>query len=506
MTTKKLPRATPASKGVDPAGIAAFLDAVEREKLELHSFMLFRGGAVVAEGFWRPYRPDLVHMQHSATKSWMATGVGLAIGEGRLALADKVVDFFPEHRPAEVSENLAAMTVEDLLTMRTGHRTGISGGEWRQMTESWIAAFLREPVEEPPGKTFIYNSASSYMLSAIVAKVTGETMQAYLEPRLFRPLGMGELRWDLSPEGVNPGGNGLSCLTEDFLKLGVLHLQNGTWEGQRILSDWWVREATRNQVDEVIMPSLQGGLRYTLAASPTAADRREGYGYQWWMTPHGGYRASGLFGQQCIVLPGADAVIAVTSALRMSDKRLRDALWGPLYAALGVAGAATAGEPALAARLAGLALPEVQGARHSPIERAVSGRRYRISPNEDSVAEVALDFAADRCVFTLVDHRGEHRITVGLGKAIEGDTTMTGNRLHHEYQPDSMRVAAHGAWVDENTFVMHWQFVETAFGDTVEVRFDGDRLELARSVNTNAAAMERPLLSGRAVPMPAISA
>jgi CubicO group peptidase (beta-lactamase class C family) len=497
---KKLPRATPASKGVDPAGIAAFLDAVERDRLELHSFMLFRGGAVVAEGFWRPYRPDLVHMQHSATKSWMATGVGLAIAEGRFGLADRVVDFFPEHRPADLGENLAAMTVEDLLTMRTGHRTGISGGEWRQMTGSWIAAFLREPVEEIPGKTFIYSSASSYMLSAIVARTTGQTMQAYLEPRLFRPLGMGEIRWDLSPEGINPGGNGLSCLTEDFLKLGVLHLQGGVWEGRRILPEWWVREATRNQVEEVVMPSLQGGLRYTPAASPTAADRREGYGYQWWMTPQGGYRASGLFGQQCIVLPGADAVIAVTAALRMGDKRVGSAIWEHLFPALGVPGADPAEEPALAARLAGLALPEVAGAPHSPVERIVSGRRWLIEPNEDAVTEIGLDFDEGRCVFTLTDHRGEHRIAVGLGRAIEGETTMTGSRLHHEYQPETMRVAAEGAWADDKTFVMRWQFVETAFGDTVVVRFDGDRVQLARSVNTNAAAMERPLLSGRALP------
>ncbi len=499
MTIKKLPRATTASKGVDPAGIAAFLDAVVRDQLELHSFMLFRGGAVVAEAFWRPYRADLVHMQHSATKSWMATGVGLAIAEGRFGLADKVVDFFPEHRPADIGENLAAMTVEDLLTMRTGHRTGISGGEWRQVKESWIAAFLREPVEERPGRTFIYSSASSYILSAIVARTTGQTMQAYLEPRLFRPLGMGEIRWDLSPEGVNPGGNGLSCLTEDFLKLGVLHLHGGAWEERQVLPESWVREATRNQVDEVIMPSLEGGLRYTPTGTGSAADRREGYGYQWWMTPHGGYRASGLFGQQCIVLPEADAVIAVTAALRIGEKRLRDAIWGPLVSALGAA-ADPAGEPGLAARLADLALPQVTGAPHSPLEGIVSGRRWRIVPNEDSVTEISLDFDDGRCVYTLTDHRGTHQIAVGLGRAIEGDTTMTGNRLHHEYQPERMRVAAEGAWADEKTFVMRWQFVETAFGDTVVMRFEGDGVQLARSVNTNAAATERPLLSGRAAP------
>ncbi len=169
MTTSiRLPRATPAEKGVDPAGILAFLDEVAAGGLELHSFMLFRGGAVVAEGFWRLYGADRVHMQHSATKSWTAAAVGLAIGEGRFGLDDKVIGFFPDQLPADVGDNLAAMTVRDLLTMRSGHSTGISGGEWRSMDSSWVEAFLREPVEEAPGRTFIYSSASSYMLSAIV--------------------------------------------------------------------------------------------------------------------------------------------------------------------------------------------------------------------------------------------------------------------------------------------------------------------------------------------------
>jgi CubicO group peptidase (beta-lactamase class C family) len=492
MTSQSLPRAIPSAKRVDAAGIGAFLDDAAAAGLELHSFMLWRAGAVVAEGFWRPYTADRPHMQHSATKSWTATAVGLAIGEGRFALDDRVVGFFPEHLPEEVSDNLAAMTVRDLLTMRTGHATGISGGEWRGLAGSWVAAFLREPVPQPPGETFIYSSASSYMLSAIVTRTTGQTVHDYLKPRLLAPLGMSELHWDVSPEGIGTGGNGLSCTTEDVLKFGVLHLNQGVWEGRRLLPADWVRAATSRQVEHASLGRLDGR-RYQ---APTAtAERREGYGYQWWMAPHGGYRASGVFGQQCVVLPRHDAVIAITAGLANTTPRLMQAIWTHLLPALD--GGDAGDDAALATRLAGLALPGPGGALTSPLAESLSGARFAFPPNEDGVAEIRLDFTADACRFTLTDARGAHGIENGFGVAIEGDTTMTGNRLHHQYQPDTLRVVAQAAWPAPDRLELQWRFVETAFCDTVSLRFDGDTVTFDRRVNANAGLMQLPTLIGR---------
>lgn len=493
-----LPRATPSARGVDAAGIAAFLDDAAAAGLELHGFMLWRAGAVVAEGFWRPYAPGRVHMLHSATKSWTATAVGLAIGEGRFTLDDRVIGFFPEHRPARVSDNLAAMTVGDLLTMRTGHASGISGGEWRGLATSWIAAFLAEPVPEPPGRTFIYSSASSYMLSAIVSRTTGHSVQDYLRERLGPPLGLGELRWDRSPEGISTGGNGLSCTLEDVLKFGVLHLQHGRWGGRQVLPADWVREATRRQVEHAFLGKLDGR-RYQAptAADRAASERREGYGYHWWMTPHGGYRASGIFGQQCVVLPEQDAVIAITAGLPNTTPRLMRAIWTHLLPALGRA--EPDADAPLAARLAGLALPGPAGATASPLAASLAGVRFAFPPNEDGVAEIGLAFAADTCRLSLTDGRGRHVIEHGFGRAIEGDTTMTGNRLHHQYQPDSLRVVAGAAWPEPDRLLLQWRFVETAFCDTVSLRFAGDAVTFERRVNANAALMALPILHGHRI-------
>jgi CubicO group peptidase (beta-lactamase class C family) len=485
-----LPRATPSAHGVDSARVEIFIDAIEAAGVELHGFMLLRAGAVVAEGYWRPYAAHRPHMQHSATKSWTAAAVGLVLDAGLLRLEDKIAGFFPEHLPDNPSANLLAMTVADLLTMRTGHANGISGGAWRGRRDSWVRAFLAEPVPNAPGRDFIYSSGSSYMLSAIVTKLTGETVHALLERHVFRPLGMGAVQWDMSAEGFSTGGNGLTCLTEDVAKFGLLHLRDGMWERTRILPQEWVRAATRPHVAHAPLGVMDGR---SYAAPTQGGSTAGGYGYHWWMTPFGGYRASGIFGQHCIVLPAQDAVIVFTAAIRSRDTRLLDLTWQHLIPAL------ESGRPdsdaALAARLAALALPEGAGA----IAGLTGSMRYEIAPNDAGVTAIGFDFDDGTCLFTMQDARGAHLVAAGLGEAVESETTITGNALHHEYQPERMRVLARGVWPDPGLFEMTWRFIETAFCDTVACRFTADTLTLNRSVNTNAGLMEMPVLTGTLV-------
>jgi CubicO group peptidase (beta-lactamase class C family) len=469
-----LPRSRPESQGTDPQAILDFLDEVSAAGLELDSFMLARHGQVIAEGWWWPYRADRRHMMHSLTKSVTACGVGLAMAEGHFGLDDKVTSFFKEDLPPSVDPKLAAMRVEDLLTMRTGHAEETSGSVWRQIKTSWVAEFFKIPIVYAPGTKFVYTSASSFMLSAIVTKTTGQTLRDYLEPRLFKPLGIRGLSWDVGPGGISPGGNGLSWRTADSLKLGMLHARNGLWNGKRVLPEEWVRSATTLKVPE----------------GP--------YGYQWWMGPGSAYYALGLFVQLSIVFPEHDAVLATTAAIDGSDKLL-PFVWQHFPAAFGAATATPEVSPAeakLADRCAHLRLLPTLTAAHSPLAARISGRTFDMEPNEEAVTQVHFDFTADRCVFRLRDDRGEHRVLVGLRDWIEGDTSMTGNKLHHQYQLDRMRVVAGGRWLDERTFEMTWQFVESAFRDTVVCRFDGDQVSFDRSVNVNSAATRLPTIRG----------
>ena len=258
--------------------------------------------------------------------------MGLAASEGRLKLTDQVISFFPDKLPATVSENLAAMTVRDLLTMNCGHDTDPTGTVRKKADADWVQEFLAFPVEHKPGTFYTYNSLGTYMLSAIVQKVTGEKVVDYLYPRLFRPLGIVNARWQESPQGINTGGWGLYLKTEDLAKMGQLFLQKGNWNGQQILPEEWVKEASACQV-----PSLPAGMKPEMLKkakmSAKTSDWLQGYGYQMWRCRHNAYRADGANGQYILVLPDKDAVIAVTANIPDMQAEL-NLIWKYLLPAL----------------------------------------------------------------------------------------------------------------------------------------------------------------------------
>ena len=308
--TKGLPRAAATPK-LDKA-MNRYLDAVKKAGQDLHSIMIVQHGNVIAEEWMGEGKEDKPHILNSVSKTFTATAVGLAASEGRLKLTDKVISFFPDKLPATVSENLAAMTVRDLLTMNCGHDTDPTGTVRKKADADWVQEFLAFPVEHKPGTFYTYNSLGTYMLSAIVQKVTGEKVVDYLYPRLFRPLGIINARWQESPQGINTGGWGLYLKTEDLAKMGQLFLQKGNWNGKQILPEEWVKEASACQV-----PSLPAGMKPEMVKkakmNAKTSDWLQGYGYQMWRCRHNAYRADGANGQYILVLPDKDAVIAVTA-------------------------------------------------------------------------------------------------------------------------------------------------------------------------------------------------
>lgn len=315
--SKPLPRSSPEEQGVSSAGILAFVEAADQNINTMHSFMLVRHGKVIAEGWWKPEAPEKRHVLWSLSKSFTSTAVGLAAAEGKLSIDDKVLKFFPQDAPAEPSENLKAMRVRDLLTMSTGHETE---PRFRPDT-TWVKSFLAHPVPYAPGSRFLYNTPATYMQSAIVQKVSGQTVLEYLRPRLFEPLGIEEPEWGTSPQGISLGGYGLHIRTEDIAKFGQLYLQKGEWHGRQLIPAAWIEMATARQVANDMAPS-----------GVNKPDWRQGYGFQFWRCTHGAWRGDGKDGQFCIVLPEQDAVIAITAETRDMQAQL-NLVWEKLLPA-----------------------------------------------------------------------------------------------------------------------------------------------------------------------------
>ena len=477
-TDKALPRSTPEAQGIPTSAVLLFADEAERKDLGVHSLMLLRHGHVVAEGWWDPYGPSDPHMLYSLSKSFTSTAAGLAAAEGLLSLDDTVLSFFPDEAPAEIGPNLAAMRLRHLLSMSTGHDKDTTGG--MRENDDWAKAFLAQPVEHTPGTHFVYNSGATYMVSAIVQKKTGQTILDYLGPRLFGPLGIQDPTWESSPQGVSVGGWGLNITTEDIARFGLLYLQKGVWQGNRLLSAAWVAEATSKQVENGNDPNSDWGV---------------GYGFQFWRCRHNAYRGDGAFGQLCVVLPEQDAVVAITAGTSDLGGVL-NLIWDHLLPAMGRDALPDdpAGAKQLQARLAGLSMPTPDGPVSSPTAAAVSGKLFAFAVgdgNEQKTATARWDFDGNGATVTVRDERGEHRIEAGAGGWRRGTTTLR--------EGESQPVAAWGKWMAEDTYVLTAYFYQTPYALVLTAHFLEGGVRFEQRQNVSFGPTTQPALEGRPV-------
>lgn len=479
MTGNQLPRCTPKSQGVASSSIMQFVETAEMKIRHLHSLMLLRHGTVVAEGWWHPYAAHHPHMLFSLSKSFTSTGIGLAVSEGKLSLDDRVISFFPGDEPRVVSTKLAAMSVRHLLTMTTGHDIDTTEHLFTAPDGNWTRAFLELPVKFKPGTHFLYNTGASYMLSAIVQKVTGMTLLNYLEWRLFKPLGIEGATWEISPQGINTGGFGLSIKTEDIARFGQLLLQKGKWNGQQILKPSWVELATSYQVPNGPSESPDWG---------------QGYGFQFWRCRHNAFRGDGACGQYCLVLPEQDAVLAITAGVENMQEVL-DCIWENLLP--GMKSASLPEDPQslnkLAEKLGSLALKGPEGKQSQRHMEGIYGRWYGIDPNPAGIEKLRLDFNGRNYVLTMKDVSGEQRITCGTDSWFEGETTL----FHHPIMNQPMKIAARGAWTGKGVLAMELCFYETPFSLILSAQFNADHLQIDTKANVTFGNLGYPSLAGR---------
>ena len=319
-------RATPESQGVSSRSIIGWIDACEREigpEHSLHGFVIVRHGHVIAEGTWAPYdtlnRP---HMLYSHSKSFTSTAIGFLVDDGKLDLDARVLSFFPDKAPENPSANLRALRVRDLLTMNVG--ASQTDPERKNPAGDWERLFLENTIEKEPGTVFKYDSCATYMLSAIVERVSGMKLMDFLKLRLFDPIGMTSPWTTVSPTGVACGGWGMNMTTRDIARFGQLYLDQGMWSGKRIISREWVALATARQ-------TWSGAIAVT---GEDGSDWHQGYGFQFWRCRHNAFRADGAMGQYTIVMPEQDAVVSIHAGLRNMQQEI-NLVWEHLLPAFG---------------------------------------------------------------------------------------------------------------------------------------------------------------------------
>ena len=449
-----LPRSTPAAEGISTQAVIDMMDSlIALPECDIHHVMVVRHGKVVAELHPAPFRAEDSHTLYSASKTFVSLAVGCAIDDNLLRLDDRVMTFFPDKRTNRVSDNMAAMTVRDLLMMASGMKP-----DWTMRNNSmdWVKDWLAKPVDDAPGSLFQYDSMCTFMLSAIVQRVTGHTVLDYLNLKLFGPMHITVADWETSPDGINTGGWGLRVQAETMAKLGLLLLNKGNSNGEQLVSADYVEAACSRLID--------GGAKETIP--PT--DGNQGYGYQVWQSKWpGSYRADGAMGQYTVVVPQEDLVVVILGMKLYGHEELA-CIWNQLMP--GLKDAPLQPEKKLQKRLeklcanAQLSLP--QGKQTGKKTDSFLGRRLQLEANRFKLKSIEVDHN----VLTLESEDGTQE-TLAMGYRTWNYSPMMGYPYYSINAINRMQGFAHGftaasayAWTSPETLEVRVHYVDWISG------------------------------------------
>ncbi len=461
--TYDLPRSTPEAEGVESKMIMDFFDGMmSAPKAEIHSVMVLRHGKVIAEMYPEPFGPEYRHTVYSMSKTFTAAAIGIAIDENRLRITDRVAAFFPEHMPEKISDNLAKITVYDLLTMSSGIIPDVN---MRGLETEWLKNYFAREVLEP-GKDFRYDSIVTYMLSAIVQKATGMTALDYLKERLFKTMNITDIGWEMSPEGITVGGWGLHAQSEALAKFGQLLLNRGEWNGERLISAEWVDEMMKTHID---------------AGSC-------GYGYQMWVEGYPGTaRADGAYGQYIVVVPAKDMVFVVTelTTAEGNGQCQKSLIWDFIPKVKDEVLTPGKDYELLAKKMPEYSLPKMEGKASSSLSKNYNGRTYKLGNNHFGWESISFSFVKNHVTARITEKGGNGYDLVFGHETWEKTVINTFPPYPLVQAKDRFKgidcpfwAAGNYAWPEKNSLCMKIYYVNWISSVELNVKFESDGISM----------------------------
>lgn len=476
---KDLPRCTPEEVGIPSGVISNWIDALEATGTEPHGIMIARHGKVCAEGWWSPYSARYVHGLQSLSKTYTVTALGLLCDEGKVSLDDKITDVLKKYVPKEHAPELDRATVRDCMCMSSGVKPRYDVSE-----EKWLEHYFSLEGEFEPGSFYFYSGTTTALAGAIVREKTGQGVIDYMTPRLFDKIGIDASRIKslYTGDGLEYGGGGLFTTTEDNLRLMMLYLNKGVWNGERVLSEEWCNEVSRKQI-ETFTEEIN---------NPGSADNYVGYGLQCWMCrPEGVYRADGAMGQFSIVVPKYDMVISINEAgdhSKYEPQKVLDSVWDVLLKGISEDSLPESEETdKLKVKLQKLSLPKPVYSLNEKNTELYNGKTWKMEENKlfilpgvtfmsqgtekAGVDNISLDFS-DETNAVLTYTQGTDKVKINIG-------TMGQYAVNHgDYGPAHLEwLYAVGGWLEDNCFEAELKMVETCFSMRVMFKVT-DKLEL----------------------------
>ena len=492
--TEGFQTSTPEEQGMDSAKLLDMLNFYEEQHANdptnaIDSITIVRNGYVVADTYFNPLYPaDKLHVIHSCAKSIMSALIGIAIEQGHIKNVDvPVIEFFKDKGYEITDQRMAEVTLHDLLSMQTGIRSQDSFlYEWRGLfkamaTDDWVAHTLSLPMDVKPGTRFDYSNLSSFLLSAIIQETTGMDTRSFAQKNLFDPLGIKDVYWETSPQGIAVGFARMWLKPHDMAKFGMLYLQQGQWDGQQIIPASWIKESLtphaypKNYIDLLDEHGTKDNdaSRTNWIASKFFRPFGDGYGYQWWLDRNGSYNALGTSGQYIMVSPEQNLVVAVTNA----SSGMANFFPGKLLNKY-ILPSIKSDEPLAANIIAQNELakrsnpPDLDQEPHAvadlpEIARDVSGKTYSLETNTWNYDNFQFDFDPAR------DY-AEFSYTAKVHDVASFQVGLDG--VYRFSDTDIGSFAAFGTWTATNTFELTFQQIGYSAPAQFIFSFEGDEI------------------------------
>ena len=420
----------------------AFMGRMRRKGINFHSVLMQQGNDVVYERYWAPFTADRPHRMYSVTKTFVAIAVGCLLDEGKIALDDPIIRYFPDKLPENVHPWLQAQTIRHMLMMSTC----FVGINWfRSGVTDRTAYYFAQTPNHPSGTLFDYDSTGSYILGVLVERVSGMMLLDYLKLKVLDRIGGFENAQMLqTPDGTPWGDSALLCTPRALLNFAKFVMNLGTWEGERLLSEAYLREAT----SALVVNDLDCLRDYNA----------HGYGYQIWKSERG-FSFHGMGGQYAICVPDSDFIFVCTGDNQYNG-RASEEIFDAVFEYL------VPGERPADADVNQLSI--AHGAASSPLAAQISGRTFVCAENPMGISCFRLDFDGDEGRFVYSNAQGEKELRFGMRKNVYGKFPQLGysdDRGNvHELTGFRYDCAASAGWVDERTLQLRVQIIDRYFG------------------------------------------
>ncbi|KAK8834647.1 hypothetical protein M9Y10_036427 [Tritrichomonas musculus] len=468
----------PSNVGVNPESILNIVNILD--ECDCHSFMILRHNKIISQGWWKPYNPNYSHSLFSLSKSFVSTAICFAVQENLITFDDYIINFFPEYFPLPPSENMKKVQIKHLLMMSYGRPASLDPDFYYR--KDWLEENLHVYLYHEPGTKFLYDNRCSYILSALLQKVTGKTVFEYLQPRLFKPLEIENIFWE-EKNGYNMGRGGLNLKTVDLAKFGLFLKNKGQFNGKQLLRGDLVDEMTKYHIKT-------SDSNFTRSSAP---DFMQGYGYFFWMCQNGGYRADGACSQFLVVMPKEDIVVAITAGTTTKGQVILQSLWDNLVDKLDEKSCISnekekvlQNQKILDDKLNSLNIRFLSSTvNFNSIDyQKFSGKIYKICQNGANVVKLSVVFGDVFDTLNLwalgnskepSDNSPKEAILlslrVGHDEWVENDTKFETDNFHSHSTILFSDVACSSKWMSETEYAVKLVYTRTPYTDMIKINF-----------------------------------